>query len=107
MSAGRRVMHIDDEKALASLAKRMFARLGHSVSVCGDQTVALEAFRSSSYDYDLVVTDLSMPKMSGFDLTRELKAIRPDIPVIMATGHIRADDETTAREIGGRSLQLQ
>ena len=107
VSAGRRVMYIDDEQALASLAKRMFARLGHSVSVYNDPTVALEAFRSLPDDYDFVVTDLSMPKMSGFDLTRELKAIRPDIPVIMATGHIRADDEATAREIGVQELIMK
>jgi len=85
MNAGQRVLYIDDEEALASLAKRMFARVGHSVSAYVDPIDALEEFRSRPDEYEFVVTDLSMPKMSGFDITRALRSIRPEIPVIITT----------------------
>lgn len=107
LSAGQRVLYVDDEEALVFLATRVLARFGHSVTGFTDPEAALEAFRAHPADFDVVVTDLSMPQMSGFELTRELLAIRADIPVLMTSGYIRPEDEGRAREVGVSELILK
>ena len=106
-SAGQRLLYVDDEEALVSLASRALTRQGHSVSGFADPEQALDAFRARPQDFDAVVTDLSMPHMSGFELAREVLALRPEIPVLMTTGNIRAEDENKAREAGIRELILK
>ncbi len=106
-AAGQRVLYVDDEEALVLLASRALTRLGHSVSGFTDPETALEAFRAHPQDYDAVVTDLSMPRLSGFELARELLALRPGIPVMMTTGYIRGEDEQLARAAGIRELVLK
>lgn len=105
--AGQRVLYIDDEEALVSLARRGLSRLGHSIHGFTDPKQALAAFRAAPWEFDIVVTDLSMPHMSGFDLAREVTALRPGMPVLLTTGHIRAEDESLAREAGVRELVLK
>ena len=105
--ARQRVLYVDDEEALVSLVKRMFARLGHGVDGFTDPQQALEAFRSRPQDYDVVVTDLAMPAMSGFDLARAVLALRPDTPVLVTTGYVRPEDEVVARQIGVREFILK
>ena len=72
-----------------------------------DPKEALAAFRAQPQDFDIVVTDLSMPHMSGFELAREVLALRPGMPVLMTTGYIRAEDEDSARAAGIRELILK
>ena len=99
-----RVLYVDDERALVSLANQEFLRLGHSFYGFSDPNLALEAFRAHPQDYDLVMTDLSMPQVSGFDLAREVLALRRKIPVLVISGYISAVDEQHAHEIGIREL---
>lgn len=106
-AAGQRVLYVDDEEALVFLASRVLSRQGHQISGFTDPEKALEAFRAHPQDFDLVVTDLSMPQMSGLDLARGVLAVRPDIPVLMTTGYIRAEDEGNARAAGIRELILK
>ena len=106
-SPGQRVLYVDDEEALVFLAKRVLSRLGHSIVVFTDPREALEAFRAQPREFDIVVTDLSMPHMSGFDLAREVLALRPGMPVLVTTGYIRAEDEHAARAAGIRELILK
>ncbi len=75
-----------------SLASRVLSRLGRSISGFTDPKAALEAFRTQPQDYDIVMTDLLMPDMSGFDLAREVLALRPNMPVLMTTGYIGGED---------------
>jgi len=100
LTAGQRVLYVDDEEALVFLASRALSRLGHQISGFTDPREALEAFRAHPQDYDIVVTDLSMPHMSGFDLAREVLAVRRGTPVLLTTGHIGAEDERNARAAG-------
>jgi CheY-like chemotaxis protein len=85
----------------------VLSRLGHRISGYTDPKEALRAFRERPQDYDIVVTDLSMPHMSGFDLARELLMTRPEIAILMTTGYIRTEDEGKAREVGIRELVLK
>jgi CheY-like chemotaxis protein len=107
LGAGQRVLYVDDEEALVLLARRALSRLGHSVSGFTDPVQALAAFRTKPQDYDVVVTDLSMPHMSGFEFASEVIAARADIPVLLTSGYVRAEDEDNARTIGIRKLILK
>ncbi|MBE0623041.1 MAG: response regulator, partial [Burkholderiales bacterium] len=104
---GQRVLYVDDEEALVFLASRVLTHLGHQISGFTDPEQALETFRAQPQDFDVVVTDLSMPHISGFELAREVLAVRPDIPVLMTTGYIGAEDEDKARAAGIREVILK
>ncbi len=97
---GHRILFVDDEESLVFLAQRSLTRLGYRVSCHTDAREAVQAFRAAPGEFDLVVTDLSMPRMSGFDFARSVKQIRPDVPVVLTSGYVRPEDEATAREAG-------
>ena len=97
---GERVLFLDDEEPIVLLASRMLNRLGYRVEAHTRATDALEDFLRRPAEFDLVLTDLSMPGASGLDFARSVLAIRPDIPVIMTTGYIDPDDLDLARRIG-------
>ncbi len=107
LSAGQRVLYVDDEEALVLLATRVLPRLGHSVTGFTDPEAALQAFRARPQDFDVVVTDLSMPYMSGLDLAREVLAVCPGMPVLMTTGYLGPEDEAGARAVGIREVVLK
>jgi signal transduction histidine kinase/ActR/RegA family two-component response regulator len=80
------ILFVDDEAFLVDLAQQMLERLGYEVTACCDPVGALTVFRENPKAFDLVITDLAMPKMSGEQLVRELLALRPEIPIILCTG---------------------
>jgi CheY-like chemotaxis protein len=104
---GQRVLYIDDDEFLVSLVKRKLTRLGYMVTCEQDPKAALALFLHNPQLFDVVVTDLSMPGLRGFDLAREMLAVRPDLPVIVASGYVRPEDQAAAREIGVRELVLK
>jgi CheY-like chemotaxis protein len=102
-----RLLYVDDEEALVMLATRSLGRLGYEVTGHTNPIEALQVFRENPRHFAAVITDLSMPGMSGADLAREIIAIRPDIPVVITSGYIRPEDEVDAREIGVHDLILK
>jgi CheY-like chemotaxis protein len=78
--------------------------MGYRVTGFSDPAKALAAFEAAPDEFDLVLTDLSMPGMSGMDVSSRVLAIRPDIPVLLATGYVRAEDVELARSIGIREV---
>jgi CheY-like chemotaxis protein len=101
---GGRVMIVDDEEDLVELQLLALGRLGYEVVGHTDPARALEAFRARPHDYDVVVTDLSMPSMSGLDLARELLAVRPGLPILISSGYIPPEEQEAARLLGIRGL---
>jgi PAS domain S-box-containing protein len=101
---GERILYLDDEESLVLLAKRMLERMGYRVTGFNDSSEALAAFATAPGDFDLVLTDLSMPGMSGIEVSRRMLDIRPDIPVLLATGYVRNEDVEQARAIGIREV---
>jgi CheY-like chemotaxis protein len=99
-----RVHYVDDELALVFLARRTFFRLGYSIAGFTDAQLALKAFRAAPNDYDIVVTDLSMPQMSGFEFASKVLNVRPDVPILMTSDCARKEDEGAEREIGVREI---
>jgi PAS domain S-box-containing protein len=101
---GQRVLFIDDEDAVVRLGTLNLTRLGYRVTGCTDPATALKEFLRDPDGIDVVVTDLSMPGMSGFDCAREMLAIRPDLPIVLTSGYVRPEDEAQARKIGIRAV---
>ena len=104
---GERILFLDDEEPIVLLASRMLNRLGYKVEAHTRASEALEDFRRRPAEFDLVLTDLSMPGASGMDFARSVLTLRPDIPVIMTTGYIDPDDLDLARRIGVREVILK
>ncbi|HXJ11278.1 MAG TPA: response regulator, partial [Candidatus Limnocylindrales bacterium] len=96
------ILYVDDEEALVFLATRLLERRGYRVSGFTNAVTALNQFRESPVEFDAVVTDLSMPGMSGFDLTEGIHQIRADIPIILTSGYLQAEDQQRAESLGIR-----
>ncbi len=101
---GKRVLYLDDEEAIIFLMKRLLERKGYSVTGYTDPRKALEAVRADPGEFDLAVTDYYMPGMSGLEVAQALKDIRPDLPVVMASGYISEDLRAKAPAVGIREL---
>jgi CheY-like chemotaxis protein len=99
-----RILIVDDEPILVSVTTRILSRAGYRVTGHTDAHAALAAFRAAPHAYDAVVTDLSMPAMSGFELVRELLCARGDIPVLMTSGYLGDDARAEADAVGIREL---
>ncbi|MFN7914806.1 MAG: ATP-binding protein [Vicinamibacterales bacterium] len=106
-TAGVRLLFVDDEPLLVSVGQRMLARFGHTVAGFPDPVAALEAFRSAPDQFDALVTDLAMPRLSGIDLARAVLAVRPTLPVLLVTGRISDRDRALVREAGIREVLLK
>lgn len=81
-----RILLVDDEPSIAKGLQEILERLGYTVDISFDSRQVLEAFRTSPDSYDMVITDMTMPIMTGDMLASEIKKIRPDVPVILCTG---------------------
>lgn len=84
------------------LATRLLERRGYRVSGFSNAVTALNQFRDHPADFDAVVTDLSLPGMSGFELTKEVHRTRADIPVLLTSGYLQADDQQKTKTLGFR-----
>lgn len=101
LSPGREsLLFVDDDAAITEMFNKILQRIGYQVKIFNDPVLALSVFQSDPDFFDLVITDMTMPKMSGAELARELMLIRPDIPVMICTGHSDFIDAQKAREIG-------
>ncbi|MBC7984991.1 MAG: PAS domain S-box protein, partial [Candidatus Obscuribacterales bacterium] len=104
---GQRVLYVDDEEALVFLATRVLERLGYEVTGRCDAVQALAEFRADPQRFDAVVSDLSMPGMSGPEFASAVRKLRGDIPIVMTSGYIREQDLNAVRELGIRELVLK
>jgi len=102
-----RILFVDDEKSTADAIQVVLQRLGYKVTARTSSIEAFEAFRNNPGGFDLVITDMTMPNMTGKDLAMELMAIRPDIPVILCTGFSEQIGEKRAKEIGIRAFVMK
>ncbi len=102
-----RILLVDDEKAMVDAIKPMLERLGYQVSARTSSIEALEAFRANSDKYDLVITDYTMPNMTGIELTKKLLRLRPDIPIMLCTGFSEQINEEKAKEKGIRAFLMK
>jgi PAS domain S-box-containing protein len=95
-----RLLIVDDEHVIAEMIRLLFQKLGYTIKTSPGGDEALEIFNSAPDEFDLVITDQVMPGMSGLDLTREIKKIRPEMPVILCTGYSEIADPIKAKDLG-------
>ncbi len=98
------ILFVDDEPALAKMGKQLLESLGYQVEMITKSSEALELFRKKPDRFDLVVTDMTMPNITGEKLAIELMNIRPDIPVILSSGFNYNIDEKKAMALGIRAF---
>ncbi len=102
-----RVLLVDDEPWAVEAVGSMLEHLGYEVTGYEGSAGALEAFRENPGGFDLVITDMTMPQMTGKDLARELLGIRPSTPIILCTGFSEKIDEPTAARMGIRAYVMK
>ena len=102
-----RILLVDDEDAIIAIEKLMLERLGYQVTSRSISIEALEAFRVSPDKFDIVITDMQMPNMSGDKLAGELTKIRPDIPILLCTGFSETMSEEKAESLGINGFLLK
>jgi len=95
-----RILFIDDEKILADLGRQMLERLGYTVTCRTSSIEALELFKTRKDDFALVITDMTMPNLTGEKLAQQLMRIRPGIPVILCTGFSEQINAEKAQKLG-------
>ena len=101
------ILLVDDEPSIAKLEQQMLERLGYKVTVRTSSIEALEAFKIKSDQFDMVLSDMSMPNMTGDQLAGEMKKIKPDIPVIICTGFSDRINRDNAKEIGVNAFLMK
>ncbi|MCF6247824.1 MAG: ATP-binding protein [Desulfobacula sp.] len=94
------ILLVDDEEAILTIEKQILKRLGYRVISRTSSIDALEAFRADPAKFDLVITDMAMPNMSGDKLSAELVKIRADIPILLCTGFSETMSEEKAASLG-------
>ena len=95
-----KILLVDDEETNVRMERQMLERLGYEAFTRTGSVDALEAFKANPDQYDLIVTDMTMPNMTGLRLSQEIKKIRPDIPVIICTGYSDQIDDEKCKALG-------
>jgi len=99
-----RILLVDDEAPIAQMGSQILERLGYTVTKRTSSIEALELFKQKPDKFDLVISDTTMPNMTGDILSTELMAIRSDIPIILCTGYSKKISDETALEIGVKAF---
>ena len=102
-----RILFVDDEENLANIGRDMLEYLGYEVVAETSSVEALHLFRTQPDRFDLVITDMTMPHMTGDRLATELLRIRPDIPIILCTGFSEGMTEERVKKIGIRESLMK
>jgi len=101
---GRHVLFLDDNPELVHAMERTLPRQGYRVSGYTAAEEALAAVRAAPQDYDLVVTDYRLPRVSGLEVAREIAGVRSDLPVVVISGYVDENLRRAARDVGVREV---
>jgi signal transduction histidine kinase/CheY-like chemotaxis protein len=108
MRGGReRILFVDDEMTLAEMAGEMLEKLGYAVKILSSSTDALQLFKEKPGEFDLLITDQTMPDLSGIDLACQVLLLRPDLPVVLYTGNATTIDADEAKRLGIREILMK
>ncbi len=104
LTGKERILFVDDEALLATMGKRLLNRMGYSVTAMTSSSEALELFRGEPEAFDLLITDQTMPEMTGVELSAAVLAIRPNMPIILCTGYSSTISRKKALSLGIRDF---
>jgi CheY-like chemotaxis protein len=97
---GERILLVDDEEGVRSVGAKILDSLGYQVTPVDRAARAIAAVREAPRDFQLILTDQTMPEMAGVELARQLSRMAPGIPIVLMTGNLGRDMEVQAREAG-------
>lgn len=104
LSGTERILWVDDEQSVIDVGQDNLTKVGFQVTSSLDPLKALDIFRLAPESFDLIITDLTMPKMTGLELAAQLRSYRPDIPVIICTGYSDVASDSQILKAGVRSV---
>jgi CheY-like chemotaxis protein len=107
MGGSERILFVDDEKMLVEIGQQALQRLGYDVVSRTSPIEALELFKAKPDFFDLVITDKTMPGMTGDGLAKELMSIRPSLPVVICTGYSQTVDQERAKQMGIKAFVMK
>jgi PAS domain S-box-containing protein len=107
MGGSERILFVDDEKMLVEIGQQALQRLGYDVVSRNSPIEALELFKAKPDFFDLVITDKTMPGMTGDGLAKELMSIRPSLPVVICTGYSQTVDQERAKQMGIKAFVMK
>lgn len=99
-----KIMVVDDEATVSITLKRMLEKDGYKVTIFNDSLEAVSTFRNSPDYFDLIITDMTMPKMTGLELVREMLAFRPELPILLMSGFSEPNDREKSLKLGVRDF---
>ena len=102
-----RILFVDDEEVLIEMGQAILERLGYTVTTHSSSLEALADFLKAPSQFDLVITDQTMPGMTGTDLARRMLQIRPDLPIVLCTGYSNLINEESTAILGIKELALK
>jgi PAS domain S-box-containing protein len=97
---GERILLIDDESSISQIGERMLNKLGYRATALTSSKQALDVFEQAPHSFDAIITDLTMPEITGVDLAHRMLQVRPDLPVILSTGFMHSLEIDRARGLG-------
>jgi CheY-like chemotaxis protein len=100
LTGSERILLVDDEPKFVMVTQKQLEHLGYHVNIHTSPVSALERFKAAPGDFDLVISDVAMPKMTGDKLVNHIRLLRPDIPVILCTGYSNKVDKEMATQLG-------
>ncbi len=98
------ILFVDDEESLSAMGQHFLEHLGYTVTICNSGVTALDIFRTNPYQFDAVITDQTMPKITGEKLAMEFLKLNPDLPIIIYTGFSYTMTPEKAKQLGIRRL---
>jgi len=107
LAGNERILFVDDEEMLVSMAGDFFRSLGYRITATASSVEALRLFQNAPAAFDLVITDMTMPQMTGAELAREFLRVRPDLPIILCTGYSDSISMQEAKKLRIREFVLK
>jgi CheY-like chemotaxis protein len=101
---GQQILLVDDEPTLTSIFQQVFRTLNYQVTTKNSPRETLSLFREDPGRFALVITDLTMPEMNGLEVARQIHALRPELPIVLASGHAADFTAADLQQAGIREL---
>ena len=106
-TGNERILLVDDEEPIIRLEKQMLERLGYQVTEYSSSEDAFKEFKTNSENFDLVITDMAMPNMTGDNLAKKMLSIKADLPIVICTGFSEKINKKQAQAIGVKGLLMK
>ena len=98
---------VDDEAVLVDVMQGILSHIGYRVTTANSSLEALDKFAATPTDFDLVLTDMTMPDMTGIQLSSRIRNVRPDIPIVLCTGYSHQLSNNRAEDLGLQAIVMK